>query len=348
MAAVKLRIKVAFAPNDPEISEASCAELLTKVLPNSLSAVLILEAKDELVDVNEPLMSDAIWAELLIKVLPSSLSAAVILEAKEELVDVNEPDISEAILAELLNRLFPNSPYYVVIIAANEELSAVEEPEISEAICAELLNRVLPNSDSAAVTLAANDELTASLTVTLAANDELSAVEEPEMSDAIWAELDTRVFPSRVPILLLKLIKEPDTDVHPGNFKSDPVIAKVEFRLPFISTLPVNLWKSSELSPNLVDPDSKIVDDETISVWNSWAVKVPPIVKSPDTFPDPVKNNVSFAKSYVKFDEPVTSALDPVAVLPDLIWIEKRGPLPTLTGNSVEPPDDWDLNKVRL
>lgn len=63
-AAVKLLIKVALVPNEPEISLAICAELDNKVFPNSDSAVVILPAREELNDVDDPEISDAIWAEL--------------------------------------------------------------------------------------------------------------------------------------------------------------------------------------------------------------------------------------------------------------------------------------------
>ena len=39
---------------------------------------------------------------------------------------------------------------------------------------------------------------------------------------------------------------------------------------------------SSDVSPNLVEPDSYIIDAETNVVWNSWAVTFPATVKSPD------------------------------------------------------------------
>src|SRR6056300_1612874 len=89
--------------DEPEISDAICAELLISVFPNSLSAVVILVEKlplsvckfvilvssvvrrvdnEPLKLVKEPLMSDEICAELLIKVFPNSLSAVVILVEK--------------------------------------------------------------------------------------------------------------------------------------------------------------------------------------------------------------------------------------------------------------------------
>ena len=41
---------------------------------------------------------------------------------------------------------------------------------------------------------------------------------------------------------------------------------------PDIFTLPVKSCLSSEVSPNLVEPDSNTIDDDTNSVWNSCAV----------------------------------------------------------------------------
>ncbi len=73
-AAVSVLINVAFAPSEPLISEAICAEPLTKVFPNSDSAVLILVE-------NEPL----------------SVFRFVTLVEKLELAAVKEPVISVAI-----------------------------------------------------------------------------------------------------------------------------------------------------------------------------------------------------------------------------------------------------------
>ena len=38
---------------------------------------------------------------------------------------------------------------------------------------------------------------------------------------------------------------------------------------------------SSEVSPNVVEPLEKIIEAETNSVWNSWAVILPVTVRSP-------------------------------------------------------------------
>ena len=38
------------------------------------------------------------------------------------------------------------------------------------------------------------------------------------------------------------------------------------------------------MSPNLVEPLSKIIEAETNSVWNSWAVSVPVITAFPSTW----------------------------------------------------------------
>ena len=37
------------------------------------------------------------------------------------------------------------------------------------------------------------------------------------------------------------------------------------------------------MSPNLVEPLENIMEAETNSVWNSWAVRVPVIIASPST-----------------------------------------------------------------
>ena len=75
--------------NDPDISEAICAELDIRVLLNSDSAVVSLVLIDALAAVNEPEISIAIWAELDIRVLFNSDSAVVNLVLIEELVEVN-------------------------------------------------------------------------------------------------------------------------------------------------------------------------------------------------------------------------------------------------------------------
>jgi hypothetical protein len=72
---------------------------------------------------------------------------------------------------------------------------------------------------------------------------------------------------------------------------------------PKILTEPVKLWLSSEVSPNLVDPESYNIDALTNSVWNSCAVIFPVTVKSPsiDAFP---------------VCDPSHSAVTPVMLLP--------------------------------
>ena len=64
-----------------------------------------------------------------------------------------------------------------------------------------------------------------------------------------------------------------------------PVLVKVKepevVKLPVTSTEPENWWRSCESSPNLVEPDWWIIDEETNSVWNSWAVIESVITKEP-------------------------------------------------------------------
>ncbi len=52
------------------------------------------------------------------------------------------------------------------------------------------------------------------------------------------------------------------------------------FAEPVTFKEPVKLWLSSNVSPNLVEPLVKSIEAETNSVWNSWAVSVPPTVTS--------------------------------------------------------------------
>jgi hypothetical protein len=71
--------------------------------------VAILPAKLALETLNAPLISEAICAELEIKVLPNSDSAVANLVDKLELVEVKAPLTSAAIAnepVELLNRLY--------------------------------------------------------------------------------------------------------------------------------------------------------------------------------------------------------------------------------------------------
>ena len=55
-------------------------------------------------------------------------------------------------------------------------------------------------------------------------------------------------------------------------------------KLPLIKREPVKLWASSIESPNFVLPLVKTIEEDTISVWNSWAVTLPSTVKSPWNF----------------------------------------------------------------
>jgi len=59
-------------------------------------------------------------------------------------------------------------------------------------------------------------------------------------------------------------------------------------RLPLIFKEPVKSWLSSKVSPNLVEPDSCIIEADTNSVWNSCAVKVPATVTSPAKVASPL------------------------------------------------------------
>src|SRR6056300_456718 len=109
--------------DEPEISDAICAELLIRVLVSSVSVVVIRVEKlplsvcklvmlvssvvkrvdnEPLKFVKEPLISDDIWALLLIKVLLSSDSTVDNLVEILALGEVNEPLMSDDICAEPL------------------------------------------------------------------------------------------------------------------------------------------------------------------------------------------------------------------------------------------------------
>ena len=62
---------------------------------------------------------------------------------------------------------------------------------------------------------------------------------------------------------------------------------------------PVNSCLSSEVSPNLVDPDEYIILAETNSVWNSWAVTIPETVRSPVKVPSPLNLESPFTYSLI-------------------------------------------------
>ena len=91
------------------------------------------------------------------------------------------------------------------------------------------------------------------------------------MSFAIWAELlkaplkvPTKVSAVIVPLALIL----PEAVIWPTP---DPEIDNV----------PVNLWVSSVVFPNIVEPLWKIIDEEINSVWNSCAVIVSVTIKEP-------------------------------------------------------------------
>ena len=70
----------------------------------------------------------------------------------------------------------------------------------------------------------------------------------------------------------------PDSaDANEADTSEKPVIP----RFPFMFTDPVKVCVSSEVSPNLVEPDSNMIDEDINSVLNSCAVSIPVTVRSP-------------------------------------------------------------------
>ena len=67
------------------------------------------------------------------------------------------------------------------------------------------------------------------------------------------------------------------------------------------------------MSPNIVEPLENNIDPEITSVWNSCAVKVPPIVVLPVTFKllvavnEPVTDQSVLTPLFVIVDEPIVS-----------------------------------------
>ena len=70
-----------------------------------------------------------------------------------------------------------------------------------------------------------------------------------------------------------------------------------------IAIEPVNVWTSSIVLPNKVEPLSNIIEDEISSVWNSCAVNLPVITASPSI--------VSVEPFIVRFDEAVAAFVVP-------------------------------------
>ena len=254
--------------NAPEISTAIWSELDIKVsllkLAKSVSLLVILVLKLELATVKAPVISVAIWAELEINVLATIVSFAVILVLNEALGALNAPEISTAIWSELDIRDLAVINSFAVTLVLNEALDSVNapditvevkflivealgpnEPEISSAIWAELesklwdvINWILSISCSIswislfilaivvlklALVSVNEPEISpaiwaeldksvlatiVSFAVTLVLKLELAAVNEPEMSFAIWAELDNKVFDITISFADTLVLKE--------------------------------------------------------------------------------------------------------------------------------------------
>src|SRR6056300_1555850 len=236
--------------DEPELSDAICAELDIKVFDNSVSAVVILVEKLPL-SVCKFMISVSFVVTLVLNEPLSVCKFVMLVSSVVNLVDklllksLDEPEISDAICALLLIKVFPNSLSAVVIRVEKLALGAVNEPDISEDICAELDIKVFPNSLSAVVILVEKLPLSVckfmisvSFVVTLVLNEPLSvckfvmlvssvvnlvdklllkSLDEPLMSDAICTELLIKVLDNsvsavliRVEKLLLAFVKEPD------------------------------------------------------------------------------------------------------------------------------------------
>ena len=126
---------------------------------------------------------------------------------------------------------------------------------------------------------------------------------------------------------------------------------------PFKRIVPVTVWVSSAVFPNIVEPLSNNIDADVSSVCNSWTVSLPPIAKSPVTEPPPTT-----------FKVPVTVSTPVILTLPVIFWFPenvfeavvaeyavanllKFSTLiwfvvpPTTTGNT-EPPSTWEPDNV--
>src|SRR5210317_1652560 len=165
----------------PDISSAICAELLTKVLDNSVSAVVIRVEKLPL-SVCKLLMSVSFVVTLELNEplsvckLSTFVSSVVILVEKLPLSVCKLSTFVSSVVI-LVEKLPLSVCRFVMLVSSvvnlvdNEPLKLVKEPDISEEICAELLIKVFPNSLSVAVILV--EKLL------------LAFVKEPDMSDAI-------------------------------------------------------------------------------------------------------------------------------------------------------------------
>src|SRR5210317_77532 len=131
----------------PAISDAICAELLIKVLDNSVSAVVIRVEKLPL-SVCKLLISVSF---VVILVLNEPLSVCRLFTFVSSAVILVEKLPLSVCKLSILVCSVDKSVSKVVTLVEKLELGAVNEPEISDAICAELLIKVLDNSVSAVV-----------------------------------------------------------------------------------------------------------------------------------------------------------------------------------------------------
>ena len=108
---------------------------------------------------------------------------------------------------------------------------------------------------------------------------------------------------------------------------ADAVILLVEispstFKEPLIPTEPVNSCKSSDVLPNLFEPDENIIDEDTISTKISLATILSSTYKSPVTLTSPFTSTSPSNDEDTFTKNPVFGAIDADAE-PLINWVEK-------------------------
>ena len=144
-------------------------------------------AKEALVDVNAPLISVAIAVDELINVLVSSISAVVNLLAKLELVDVKAPLISFVNLLAKLELVDVKAPLISFVnLFENDALVDVKAPLISFVNLFAKLELVESNAPLISfVNLVEKEALSTCNAAIFVANELLSSVKAPLISVAI-------------------------------------------------------------------------------------------------------------------------------------------------------------------
>ena len=87
--------------------------------------------------------------------------------------------------------------------------------------------------------------------------------------------------PSSITMLPFKVKVSSDREIRSVS-DCIPILLVEKVKLPIFNE-PLNSWTSSPVSPNWLEPEAYIIDDETNSVLNSLAVIEPDVAISPIT-----------------------------------------------------------------